>query len=65
MFDELIKQLLDDVNTAAAELDRGSQELDVHKAGEVAGLLQSVHARHLHYLTHDLVCNLKFYGYQY
>ena len=62
---ELALESLGDVVTAAAGLDHGGEELDVHDVGEVAGLLQAVHARHLHHLARDLVGNLKFYDYHY
>ena len=44
-----------DVVAAAARVDHGGDEVQVHDVGELARLLQTVEAPHLQQLAHDLV----------
>ena len=55
---ELPLEALRDVVAAPAGVNHGSQELNVRDVGEVARLLQVVHAFCLQKLTHNLVRHL-------
>ena len=61
---ELALESLRNVVAATAGLDHGCDELDVHDVREVSGLLQVIHATHLHHLARDLIGYLAGAEYQ-